>query len=117
MKNIFHNPFIRYNSVFKLKPHFCIAAILLIAGLAVLSSWRLPHILAAGTISGRVFQDFNGDGNYDTTATLTNNGVGTVSAPVDAGLASVTVTAYDSSGAQQGTATTAANGGYDPLPD
>ena len=112
MKNIFHNPFTRYNSVFKSKPHFCIAAILLIAGLAVLSSWRLPHILAAGTISGRVFQDFNGDGNYDTTATLTNNGVGTVSAPVDAGLASVTVTAYDSSGAQQGTATTAANGTY-----
>lgn len=60
----------------------------------------------AGTIRGRVFQDFNGNGVYDTSG-------GTAAAPtaVDAGIAGVTVTIYDSTGAQRGTATTAATTG------
>lgn len=59
----------------------------------------------AGTISGRVFQDFNGNGTYDTSG-------GTSAAPtaVDSGIANVVVTAYDSAGVSRGTATTAATG-------
>ena len=60
-----------------------------------------------GTISGRVFQDFNENGIYDT------NG-GTADAPesVDVGVANVTITAYDALGVQRGTAITAANGTF-----
>lgn len=67
----------------------------------------LPRASATGSITGRVFQDFNGNGTYDTSG-------GTTAAPeaVDAGVQSVTVTAYDSAGASQGTATTAADGTY-----
>jgi hypothetical protein len=57
----------------------------------------------AGTISGRVYQDFNGNGLYDTAS-------GTSS--IDAGIAGVTVTAYDGGGVQRGTTTTSANGTY-----
>lgn len=67
---------------------------------------------ASGTLSGRVFQDFNGNGTYDTTLTITNNGFGTTSVAVDRGIQSVTVTAYDSAGAAQGSASTAADGTY-----
>ena len=65
------------------------------------------QVKAAGTISGRVFQDFNGNGNYDTTG-------GTAVAPeaIDVGVAGVTVTAYDSSGTAQGAVTTIADGTY-----
>jgi len=61
----------------------------------------------AGTISGRVFQDFNQNGLYDTSG-------GTAAAPtaVDIGVQGVSVTAYDSSGVAQGTTTSAANGTY-----
>lgn len=45
--------------------------------------------------------------------TITNNGFGTTGAAIDRGVGGVTVTAYDSSGAAQGSATaTAANGTY-----
>lgn len=72
-----------------------------------------PYLLHAqkqdltGTISGRVFQDFNGDGIYDTSG-------GTAAAPtaVDVGVANVTVSAYDSAGVLRGTATTATVGTY-----
>ncbi len=62
---------------------------------------------AAGAISGRVFQDFNGDGAYDTSG-------GTAAAPlaIDTGVANVTVSAYDSAGLLRGTATSAADGTY-----
>lgn len=61
----------------------------------------------AGTITGRVFGDFNGNGLYDTSG-------GTSAAPtaVDIGVSGVTVSAYSAAGTLAGTATTAANGTY-----
>jgi len=61
----------------------------------------------AGTITGRVFQDFNGNGLYETSG-------GTAAAPtaVDVGVQGVTVTAYDSAGVAQGNTTSAADGTY-----
>ena len=52
----------------------------------------------AGTISGRVFQDFNGNGTYDTTLTLTNDGFGTIPVAIDRGLGNVQVRAYNAAG-------------------
>ena len=52
----------------------------------------------ASTISGRVFQDFNGNATYDTTTTLANNGFGTTANPIDRGVAGVSVTAFNASG-------------------
>ena len=63
-------------------------------------SWQTQ---AAGTITGRVFQDYNANGLFDNTGGTT---------AVDRGLAGVTVTAYDSAGANQGSATTATDGTY-----
>lgn len=65
------------------------------------------EISLVGTISGRVFQDFNGNGAYDTSG-------GTAAAPtaIDAGIAAVTVTAYDAGGATQGSAVSNASGIY-----
>jgi hypothetical protein len=57
----------------------------------------------SGTISGKVFQDYNGNGAYDTASGLNS---------IDAGVASVTVTAYDSAGVSQGFATTDSLGNY-----
>jgi protocatechuate 3,4-dioxygenase beta subunit len=74
------------------------------------TEWR-PR--ASGTISGVVFEDFNGNGLRDTTTTINNNGFGTVSAAVDRGVGNVTVTVFDSTGTVRGTtATAAANGSY-----
>jgi Peptidase family C25/SdrD B-like domain len=70
---------------------------------------------AAGTIAGRVFQDFNENGNYDTTLTFTNNGSGTVRAPIDKGIQSIQVRAYNSAGTNVttgGVVNTDANGNY-----
>lgn len=67
---------------------------------------------ATGTISGNVFQDFNGNGQRDTSAQLPNNGGGNVGVAVDRGIAGVTVTAYSSTGASAGTTATDANGNY-----
>ena len=68
---------------------------------------NLPRAQAAGLISGRVFQDFNDNGNYDT-----GGGTAAVPVAVDTGVQNVTVTAYDSVGTAQGTATTASDGTY-----
>ncbi|MBP6002181.1 MAG: hypothetical protein KA746_01990 [Pyrinomonadaceae bacterium] len=57
----------------------------------------------AATITGRVFQDFNSNGLYDT-ATGVNS--------IDVGVAGVTVSAYDPAGVARGTTTTAAAGTY-----
>lgn len=57
----------------------------------------------SGTISGRVFDDYNSNGNFDT-ATGTSS--------IDVGVSGVTVTAYDSSGVARGSATTIADGTY-----
>lgn len=60
---------------------------------------------AAGTYSGRVFQDYNGNGTYNTAGDVTNPAV-------DRGIAGVTVTLYDSAGAAQGAANTIADGTF-----
>ncbi len=59
----------------------------------------------AGTLSGRVFQDFNGNGLWDTSG-------GTAAAPeaVDAGVQNVRVRAFDAGGTQRGNVLTAADG-------
>ncbi|HEV3081407.1 MAG TPA: SdrD B-like domain-containing protein, partial [Gemmataceae bacterium] len=68
--------------------------------------------LLASTITGQVFQDFNANGTFDTTKTIANDSQGSVGVAIDQGMAGVTVTAYDSTNAVAGTATTAANGTY-----
>ena len=70
------------------------------------------RVAPSATISGRAFLDFNGNGVYDTSATIANASQGTVGVAVDQGLAGVTVQAFDSSNVLQGTAVTAADGTY-----
>ncbi len=53
----------------------------------------------AGSISGRVFQDFNGNGTFDSTTTIANNGFGMISVAIDRGVQNVEVRAYNTSGA------------------
>lgn len=60
---------------------------------------------ATGTISGRVFQDYNSNGNYDTSGTSPN-------LAIDTGIAAVTITVYDSGGNARGTTVSATNGTY-----
>lgn len=62
---------------------------------------------ASGAISGRVFNDFNGNGVYNTSGGTTANPTA-----IDKGVQNVTVTAYDSNGVSRGTATTASDGTY-----
>jgi uncharacterized repeat protein (TIGR01451 family) len=72
-----------------------------------------PAVLAqAGTISGLVFQDFNNNGQFDTTGTLANSGSGSINTAVDVGVAGVTITAYNPAGALAGTVTSGAGGLY-----
>jgi len=89
---------INFQSTFIFFISICLLAVVFI---------KLPKAKASGSITGRVFQDFNGNGNYDTSG-------GTSAAPeaVDAGVANVTVTAYDSSGTSRGSTTTLADGSY-----
>jgi hypothetical protein len=63
---------------------------------------KVDTILAA-TLTGRVFQDFNGSGTYDTATGLNS---------IDTGIANVIVSAYDGAGVLRGTATSAASGTY-----
>lgn len=56
-----------------------------------------------GTITGRVFQDFNGNGTYDTAAGIVS---------IDTGVANVTVSAFDANGAACGSTLTDAAGNY-----
>ncbi len=60
---------------------------------------------AAGTYSGRVFKDFNSNGDYNTAGDTTNPAV-------DIGVSGVTATLYDSGNAARGTANTAADGTF-----
>lgn len=85
-------------------------AIALVSALPSLS--LMSTVLAATTITGTVFQDYNANGTQDTTTTVTNNGAGTIGTAIDPGISGVTVTAYDATGAAVGTATTIANGTY-----
>ena len=83
------------------------AAALLILAIFIIGNLPGLKVGAAGTVSGTVFQDFNGNGNFDTTG-------GTAAAPtaIDVGVGGVTVTAYDGTGASQGSAVTVAAGTY-----
>jgi hypothetical protein len=60
-------------------------------------------VVLIGTLSGRVFLDYNANGVYDTAAGLNS---------IDTGIAAVTVTAYDSAGAARGSAVTNSSGNY-----
>lgn len=75
-----------------------------------------PVARAAGTITGTVYNDFNGNGTLDSGATAPNEGgsgiTDTIGLASDLGVPGVVVTAYDGGGNVVGTATTAANGTY-----
>lgn len=77
-----------------------IAAILLISlyFVAFSTDSSSAGMAMLGSFGGRVFQDFNGNGNYDTTSTIANDGFGTVGVAIDRGVQSVQVRAYDSNG-------------------
>src|ERR1700755_753401 len=101
----------------RLNTRFLAAIFIFCLGAFVLAvPFGLFNTGAAGTISGRVFQDYNGNGNFDTASTLSNvSGTGTVGTAVDIGVAGVQVRAYDSSGANVttgGAATTDASGNF-----
>ncbi len=67
---------------------------------------------ATGSITGTVFQDYNGNGVRDTSAQLPNNGIGNIGTAIDNGVGGVTVTAYTPAGAVAGSAVTAGSGDY-----
>lgn len=71
-----------------------------LAMLAALIITNIPdlEIFAAGTITGKVFRDFDGDGVDDGT--------------LEPGVSGITVSAYNPAGTASGTATTAADGTY-----
>jgi hypothetical protein len=62
-------------------------------------SEQAPEIILAGNITGRVFQDFNGNGLYDTTLTIANDGFGTIPVAIDRGIENVEVRAFNAAGA------------------
>ncbi len=71
----------------------------------------LPALAAPSQITGVVFEDFNSNGAQDTTTSLTNDGSGVVGVAVDRGIGGVTVKAFDNTGAEVGTATSASPSG------
>ncbi len=105
---------------------FSIGLLILASGSGIFSSYAqrglstnsekndpaISEVVLTASITGRVFQDFNGNGTYDTTTTITNNGLGTIGVAIDRGIANVSVSAYDSAGAARGSAATDAAGNY-----
>jgi len=80
---------------------FAVCAVLLSA-----AEWR-PR--AAGTITGVVFEDFNGNGVRDTVGSLLNEGgFGATQRAADRGVAGVQVQVFDGTGALRGSAVTGA---------
>ncbi len=67
---------------------------------------------AAGTITGVVFQDYNGNGRRDLANTASNAGGGTVALANDRGIAGVTITAYNADGAIVGSTASVNDGSY-----
>ena len=65
----------------------------------------------AATVSGTVFNDYDSDGNFDGTQSITFAD-GSTTTTTEGGLEGVTVTAYDNAGIEVGTATSDANGTY-----
>ncbi|MGL4423436.1 MAG: SdrD B-like domain-containing protein, partial [Gemmataceae bacterium] len=63
-------------------------------------------------ITGTVFQDYNGNGSFETTGILNNEGSGTIATATDTGLAGVTVTAFDANNNNLGSVQTSTNGTY-----
>ncbi len=73
------------------------------------------NLILAGTITGRVFQDFNGNGSFDAAPTISNDGFGTIGVAIDRGIPNVQVRAYNSAGANAttgGVVTSNATGDY-----
>lgn len=69
----------------------------------------------AGSFSGRVFQDFNGNGLFDSAPTIANDGFGNIGVAIDRGVANVQVRAYSATGVNVTTGsvvTTDAAGNY-----
>ena len=81
------------------------ASALLMLTIFIVGKSSIFNSMFAGTISGTVFQDFNGNGNFDTAASATVPAV-------DVGVAGITVTAYDNTGTVRGTGTTNSSGVY-----
>ncbi len=79
------------------------AILFLLIGLSVFFALIGQKAGATGTITGRVYEDYNSNGSYDTTDTTT---------AIDSGVSGVTVTAYDSTGTNRGSTTSGANGLY-----
>jgi len=100
----------------RLDPRYLATILIFITGVFVLAlPFGILSTQASGTISGKVFQDFNGNGTYDTTSTISNSGNGTIGVAVDSGVAGVEVRAYDSAGnnvTTGGAATSDAAGNY-----
>lgn len=110
-------PFKGKRTVLRVNTTTILALVLFAAGSFVLAlPFGLFESQASGTISGRVFQDFNGNGTYDTTSTINNaSGTGTIGVAIDDPVAGVQVRAYDSAGVNVttgGFATSAADGTY-----
>jgi hypothetical protein len=80
-----------------------IISLVSVFSIIILSNINFPAAEAAGSITGRVFQDYNSNGAYDTASGVNS---------IDRGAANVTVTAYDSTGVSRGTTTTNASGNY-----
>ncbi|HEY0050874.1 MAG TPA: SdrD B-like domain-containing protein, partial [Pyrinomonadaceae bacterium] len=78
-----------------------IVSLVSVLSIIILSSINFPAAEAAGSITGRVFHDYNSNGAYDTTSGLNS---------IDRGVTGVTVTAYDAAGVSRGTTTTNASG-------
>jgi hypothetical protein len=93
----------------------------MLALMAVLSGAVSPATIAqaATTVSGTVYQDFNGNGIRNQGSTVANtNPIYQTRLAEDTGIAGVLVTAYDAAGAVVGSTTSLANGSYSlTLPD
>jgi uncharacterized repeat protein (TIGR01451 family) len=73
-------------------------------------------VRAQAAISGRVYQDYNNNGLFDSGRTLANNGSGTYSVAADIPIGGVTVTVFGPAGTSLGSAATLADGTYSILP-
>jgi hypothetical protein len=78
--------------------------VLIAMALVVISPINAGKTNAAGTVSGRVYQDFASNGVFNSTVS-----VGTAA---DIGVSGIVVDAYDSTGARVGSTTTGADGSY-----
>ena len=75
-----------------------------VLGFSSVSDLASGAFAAASAVSGRVYQDFNSDGTFDGTVSFGES--------TDVGIAGITVSAYDSTGAKVGEATSGSDGTY-----